>query len=121
MSLKVKTEQIRDGVITISLIGSIDKSTYPDFEAAADSVLNQNPIVIIFDMEYVDYINSMGARALLSSNKKMRRQNCEVLFLRIQPQIRKVFDILDTLPLMRIFDNPAELDDYLDSLLNLPG
>ena len=116
MSLKIRTEQKRDGVVTISLIGSIDRRTYPDFEAAADSVLNQNPNVIIFDMEYMDYINSMGAKALLNSNKKMSRQNCEVLFLRIQPHIKKVFDILDTLPLMQIFDSPAELDVYLDTL-----
>ena len=116
MSLKVTTEQERDGVITISLIGSIDRTTYSALEDAAESILNQKPNAIIFDMELMDYINSMGARALLSSRKKMTKQNCKVLFLKLQPHIKRVFKILDTLPLMQIFASPEELDDYLDTI-----
>ena len=121
MSLIVKIEQKRDGVITISLNGSIDRKTYLKLEAAADSIIKQKPNVIIFDMEFMDYINSLGAKALLSSRKKMINQNCKVLFLKLQPHIKRVFDILDTLPLMQIFESSEQLNDYLDTLLKESG
>ncbi len=121
MSLKVRTEQKRAGVTTISLIGSIDRRTYSILEEAADSLLNQKPNVTVFDMEFLDYINSMGARVLLNTKKRLNKQNCEVLFLRLQPNIEKVFDILDTLPVMQIFASPEELEDYLDTIQKESG
>ena len=114
MSLKVKTERNTGGVTNISLIGSIDRRSYSILQEAADAILSQKPKAVIFDMELLDYVNSMGARVLLSSRKKMTQQNCNVFFVKLQPHIKKVFEILDTLPLMQIFESRAELDDYLN-------
>ena len=89
MSLKVTTAQKRAGLITISLIGSIDRRTYSILEKEVDSIIHQKSDVIIFDMEFLDYINSMGARVLLRTKKRMKRRDGNVLFLKLQPQIKK--------------------------------
>ena len=34
--------------------------------------------------------------------------------MNLQPQIRKVFDIVSALPTMQVFKNIEELDEYLD-------
>jgi anti-anti-sigma factor len=116
MSLKVNVEQKRAGVITISPIGSIDARTYSVLEEKVDSILNEAPDVIIFDMEFLDYLNSMGVRVLLKTKKQMQKQNGKVIFMKLQPQIKKVFDILNALPSMQVFASIEELDNYLDTI-----
>jgi len=116
MSLKVTSTQTRPGIITISPIGSIDTRTYSILEEEVDSVLTENPDVIIFDMEFLDYINSMGVRVLLKARKQMNKSNGKVVFMKLQPQIQKVFDVLKALPSMRVFASIKELDNYLDAM-----
>jgi hypothetical protein len=36
--------------------------------------------------------------------------------MNLQPQIKKVFDIVNALPSMKIFASVDELDDYLDAI-----
>ena len=116
MSLKVNVDQKRAGVITVSPIGSIDARTYSILEEKVDSILNENPDVIIFDMEFLDYLNSMGVRVLLKAKKQMQKQNGKVVFMKLQSQIKKVFDILNALPSMQVFASIEELDNYLDAM-----
>jgi anti-anti-sigma factor len=116
MSLKVNVDQKRAGVITVSPIGSIDARTYSVLEEKVDSILNETPDVIIFDMEFLDYLNSMGVRVLLKTKKQMQKQNGKIIFMKLQPQIKKVFDILNALPSMQVFASIEELDRYLDAM-----
>jgi anti-anti-sigma factor len=81
-----------------------------------DSVLSQNPDVIIFDMEFLDYINSMGVRVLLKTKKEMKKKAGKVAFMKLQPQIKKVFDILNALPTMQVFASIEEMDNYLEAM-----
>ncbi|MEJ2729297.1 MAG: STAS domain-containing protein, partial [Deltaproteobacteria bacterium] len=81
-----------------------------------ESILSQMPDIIIFDLEFLDYINSMGVRVLLKTKKELAKNNGKIMFLRLQPQIRKVFDILNALPTLQVFTSIQELDDYLDAM-----
>jgi anti-anti-sigma factor len=116
MSLKVTSTEKRPGVITISPIGSIDARTHSILEENVDAVLSENPNVIIFDMEFLDYINSMGVRVLLNTKKQIQKDNGKIIFIRLQSQIKKVFDILNALPTMQVFASIEELDRYLDRM-----
>jgi anti-anti-sigma factor len=116
MPLKGTTAQKRPGVVTVSPIGSIDTNTYPLLEEQVDSVLKSPPDVIIFDLEFLDYINSMGVRVLLKTKKAMQRHNGKIVFMHLQPQIKKVFDILNALPTLKVFADMQELDNYLDAM-----
>ena len=114
MPLKVKSNQKRPGVIVVSPIGSINAGNHGVLEAKVDKILNAPPDVIIFDMEFVDYISSAGIRVLLKTKKTLRETNGRMLFMNLQPQIRKVFDILKAIPTMKVFASIQELDQYLD-------
>ena len=116
MSLKVTASHKRPRVFTISPIGAIDSKTHSILEEKVDSVLSEKPDVVIFDMEFLDYINSMGVRVLLKTKKQMKKSAGKVIFVKLQPQIQKVFDILNALPTMQVFASIEELDKYLDTM-----
>ena len=114
MSLKVKTDEKRPGVFVVSPIGSIDTNTHSVLDEKVEKVLGNSPDVIIFDMEFTDYINSTGIRVLLKTKKAMKTINGRMVFANLQPQIQKVFDILQAIPTLKVFANLQELDEYLD-------
>jgi anti-sigma B factor antagonist len=116
MSLKVNSGETRPGVFAVSPIGSLDGNTYKIFETTVEAVLKEMPDVIIFDLEFLDYINSMGVRVLLKTKKELEKNNGKIMFAHLQPQIRKVFDILNALPSLQVFTSIQELDQYLDTM-----
>jgi anti-sigma B factor antagonist len=116
MTLKVNSAETRPGVFNVSPIGSLDGNTYQILDGTVESILSQMPDIIIFDLEFLDYINSMGVRVLLKTKKELAKNNGKIMFLRLQPQIRKVFDILNALPTLQVFTSIQELDDYLDAM-----
>ena len=116
MALKVNTAIRRPGIFVVAPIGSIDGADRGMLQEKIDSVLKQNPDVIIFDMEFADYINSMGIRVLVKTKKTMKQRGGKIMFTNLQPQIQKVFEILNALPLLKVFANIQELDNYLDAM-----
>jgi anti-anti-sigma factor len=116
MALKVNTAVKRPGIFVVAPIGSIDASGNTIFQEKVTSVLNQNPDVIVFDMEFADYINSMGIRVLVKAKKAMKQHGGKIMFINLQPQIKKVFEILNALPSLNVFASIQELDSYLDAM-----
>ena len=116
MSLVVTTKEKKAGVFVISPVGSLDTRTYSILEKKVDYLLASSPMAMIFDMELVDYISSMGVRVILKAKKLMKRHSGYVLLINLQPQIQKVFDIIKALPSQQIFSTIEELDAYLDEM-----
>lgn len=116
MPLKVKSSTRGPGVMVVSPIGSIDANTYKILDEKIDDIFLHNPDVIIFDMEFVDYISSTGIRVLLKTKKALKETNGRMVFMKLQPQIQKVFDILKAIPTLKVFASIAELDNYLDAM-----
>lgn len=116
MALKINTAIRRPGIFVVAPIGSIDAAGHAIFQEKVTSVLNQNPDVIIFDMEFTDYINSMGIRVLVKTKKAMKQSGGKIMFINLQPQIKKVFEILNALPSLKVFASIQELDSYLDAM-----
>jgi anti-sigma B factor antagonist len=117
MALEVNTAIRSPGIFVVTPIGSIDGTDQGMLEEKIDSVLKQNPEVIIFDMERADYLNSMGIRVLVKTKNAMKQRGGKIAFINLQPQIKKVFDILNALPAFKVFANLQEFDDYLWSEL----
>jgi len=114
MPLKVKSTTRGAGVFVISPIGSIDAHTHSVLEEKVDEILAQQPDVIIFDMEFADYISSTGIRVLLKTKKALKATDGRMVFMNLQPQIQKVFDILKAIPSLKVFASIEELDKYMD-------
>ena len=114
MALTVKSNEKGPGVFVILAIGSLDSNTYQALDEEVNSLLEKSAKMIVFDMEYLDYISSAGISVILRARKGLKKQNGEVMMVNLQPQIKKVFEIIKALPSQGIFKNIQELDDYLD-------
>ena len=114
MPLKVTVAPKRPGVMVVAPIGAIDASTYTILEDKVDQALKEAPDVIIFDMEFADYISSTGIRVLLKTKKALQETDGKMVFMNLQPQIKKVFEILQAIPTLKVFASIEELDNYLD-------
>jgi len=55
-------------------------------------------------------------REIFKAQKAQKMVQGKMVFLNLKPQIRKVFDIVNALPFMRIFSSLQEMDDYLDAM-----
>ncbi|MCU0561164.1 MAG: STAS domain-containing protein [Desulfobacterales bacterium] len=116
MTLNVKVSPRQPGVFVVAPIGAIDAAGNPIFQERINTVVAQRPDVVIMDMEFTDYINSMGLRALFAAKKSLQAYGGKIVYMRLQPQIRKVFDILGALPSLKVFASVQELDSYLDAM-----
>ena len=55
-------------------------------------------------------------RVILVTQKAMKAAGGEMALTNLQPQIRKVFEIIMALPSMNVFEDVAELDRYLTGI-----
>ena len=71
---------------------------------------------MVLDLKDLEYLSSAGVRVILKTREAMKKVNGKLVFMNLQPQIRKVFDIINALPSMQVFKSIEELDEYLDAI-----
>lgn len=116
MSLRVNSKEKQPGVFVISCDGSLNTNTYTMLENRLNLIFEGHPKLIVFDMENLDYISSMGVRAVLNTQKKMKSLNGSSKMMNLKPQVEKVFEIINALPSDQVFSTEAEMDEYLDKI-----
>jgi anti-sigma B factor antagonist len=114
MSLKVNSSEKMPRVFILYPVGSLDSNTYGVLEKKVEYLLSEGQAKhITFDMAGVDYISSMGVRVVLKAQKQLRQLGGSLTMMNLQPQIKKVFEIINALPSMQVFSSIQELDGYL--------
>jgi anti-sigma B factor antagonist len=117
MSLTVTSKERQPGVFVISPMGSLDTKTHTILEKKIDYLLTDGAaMVITLDMTGVEYISSMGVRVVLKAKKDLDRRGGSLMMANLQPQIKKVFEIINAMPSLQIFSSIQELDDYLTEM-----
>jgi len=116
MPLKVSSTEKEPGVFMIIPEGSLDTNTYSILEKRVDMILEGQPRVIALDMAHINYISSMGVRVVIKTRKALKQHDGNLVVLNLQPQVRKVFEIINALPSEQVFASTEELDQYLDRM-----
>jgi anti-sigma B factor antagonist len=116
MDLNVSIQQKAPNGFIVSLEGSLDSYTHPLLQDKIDEFLNEATDTITFDMEKLEYISSAGIRVVLKTRNALEENNGDLLIVNMKPKIEKVFDIINALPLMKVFTSIKELDEYLDNI-----
>lgn len=115
MSLKVEVIKEHEGAFTIVPEGAIDSETYSELEIKINSVLSASTKLFVFDMQKVNYISSMGLGVIFKTKETLEKNGGSIIITSLQPQVKKVFDILKALP-QRIFKNMEEVDAYITQI-----
>ena len=58
-------------------------------------------------------MTSAGIRLFFMAMKQQKQHGGQASFVNLQPQFKEVFDIMGSLPNVKIFSDNAELDAYL--------
>ena len=113
MALSITTDDPQHSTKRVRLQGRLDSDTAPALNQRLDTMLQGDIQRIIFDLQDLSYISSAGLRSIFKAKKALAAVHGKVLLVHPQPQVRKVFDIINALPSLSVFASYEEMDDYL--------
>jgi anti-anti-sigma factor len=118
MRIKIEPYADKDGFYKVIPHGSIDFTTYQEFDKKVKPLVVPPLKGLIIDLADVDYISSSGLGSLLSIKKAIIKINGQLIFCNLKPQIKKLFEVLKSLPTENVFENIEEADNYLYRMIN---
>jgi len=116
MALSLKVTEREKGVYVAAINGRIDSDNYTSFEEQIKPVLSTAPRILVLDMTNLDYISSAGLGVIFYARKTIESKGGTLIMSNLQPQIRKVFEIVKALPKESVFESIEEVDQYLDNI-----
>ncbi len=116
MSLEITiTPEVNNGK-RISIAGSLDSNTSPDLQQSIDTEIDDSVSTTILDFKNLDFLSSAGLRVIFKTKKIMDNSGGKFLLVNLQPQIKKVFEIIKALDGMNVFKDQNEMDAYLTAI-----
>lgn len=116
MSLEIVITPEANNGKRISIAGSLDSNTAPELQQSIDTEINDSVSATILDFKDLDFLSSAGLRVIFKAKKFMDNSGGKFLMVNLQPQIKKVFEIIKALDGMNVFKNQAEMDAYLTAM-----
>jgi len=102
----------------VSLAGSLDTDTAQQLQEKIDQEIDSTVHIVIMDLKRLEFISSAGLRVIFKAKKQMDNHHGRFMLLNLQPQVRKVFDIIKALDGMNVFRSQEEMDEYLIAMQN---
>lgn len=118
MPLEISITDQPGGIKRIAIAGSLDTDTAPQLQDEIDSNISGDVSTTIVDFKDLDYLSSAGLRVIFKAKKVMDASGGKFLLVNLQPQIKKVFEIIKALDGMNVFKNQDEMDEYLTDMQN---
>jgi anti-sigma B factor antagonist len=100
----------------ISLAGSLDTDTAAQLQDKIDHEIDSTVHMVIMDLKRLEFLSSAGLRVIFKTKKYMDSHEGKFMLLNLQPQVRKVFDIIKALDGMNVFKSQEEMDEYLTAM-----
>ena len=116
MSLEIVITPEANNGKRISISGSLDSNTAPELQQSIDTEINDSVSATIIDFKDLDFLSSAGLRVIFKTKKLMDNNAGKFLMVNLQPQIKKVFEIIKALGSMNVFKDQAEMDEYLTAM-----
>ena len=113
MGLKIKIDRREEGTFTVFLDGPIDSETYIILDKEVEAILSEATRVVIFDMQGVNYISSMGVSAIIKTRQAVEKNKGLFIMVNLQPQVKKVLEIVAALPELSFFAGLDEADEFI--------
>ena len=118
MSLEITVTPEENNGKRVSIAGSLDSNTAPQLQQSINAEINDSVSTTIIDFKDLDFLSSAGLRVIFKTKKMMDNNGGKFLLVNLQPQIKKVFEIIKALDGMNVFKDQDEMDDYLAAMQN---
>ena len=113
MALKITPIQKNAHTVSFTLSGQFDSEAAPALDQQIQKALGDGANIIILDMASLKMITSAGVGVVMKTQTSLAKRGGELMMLNMQPQIKKVFEIVRLLPTLQVFDDTQEMDNYL--------
>ena len=113
--MELDTRRVGDSIV-VRPQGRIDHATADAFSAALATPVAQCTAAgpgVVLDMSGVEYISSVGLRALMVAAKQVKTQDGRIAVAALTPMVREVFQISRFHLVFNLFD---DVDAALESL-----
>lgn len=113
--LRIEPAPPQNGIQRVAVSGRLDTRSYPELDQALDPLLDDERVSsLVLDLEGLNYINSAGIRSLERVRRALAARHRAVLLVNPQPQVRKVLDVVEAVPVEEVFASYEEADAYFD-------
>lgn len=102
--MNIATESLGN-VIILKPAGRIDQNSAQDFQEALLATLEGSQQAIAIDMSGVDFLSSIGLRALMMGHKKAQTTGARLALFGLTPVVREVFAISRFDTVLRCFES----------------
>ena len=93
MNFDIKTEQLGDGRLLISLAGEVDLYTAPEFKQQLLEVIGQGAKTVLVDLTDTTFIDSTTLGVLVGGVKRLRPNGGQLALVCDDRNITKIFEI----------------------------
>jgi len=115
MSLQVDVRE-ENNHARLVVAGRLDGSTAPRLDGVVATLLKKPISMLMFDFSDLEYISSAGLRVIFKAQKVLKTRHGSCALVNMQPQIRRVFEIVNALPDLTVFASYEEMDEYLSAM-----
>ncbi len=103
----------QEGVVVISVSGSMDALTAPVLSDYISQQVNAGKPKLVLDMTNLEYTSSAGLRVLLGGVKEARQHTGDLRLAGLRPNVRKVLDMSGFTSILKTFpDGAAAVQSY---------
>lgn len=113
MKLTIEATRTEPGAVTLTLRGPLDGQTCTLLDREVGLALSEPIGAMVLDLTGVNFVTSAGIATILKARTSLTEKKADLAMVGMQPQVRKAFEIIRVLPLLKVFRDQAELDDYL--------
>ena len=110
------TNRAQGDTIVVAPTGRVDHATAADFERAVVPFLDPatGPRAgLVFDLERVTYVSSVGLRVLMIASKSLRARGARIAVAAMQPVVAEILDICRFGAVVEVFPT---VDAALDAM-----
>lgn len=102
MIMEVNYDQIDENTLLIKFEGKLNIENYLEPFKKVEQVAEDGLKNIIFDIENMSFMDSSGLRVFIQAKKKLGQNEGKVLICKMRDNIKKIFDLTDTLSLFEL-------------------
>ena len=118
MSLTIDKTRNQSSAATFVLKGELNNQTSGQLNHAIASMLETPTKTLVLDMKEISFISSTGIGVIVKTRNALKQRGSHLTMVNIQPQIKRVFDIMQLTPILKVCEDQEELDTYLATIQN---
>ncbi len=118
MSLTIDKTKNESLAAVFVLKGELNNQTSCQLHRAISPMLDAPAKALVLDMKEISFITSTGIGVIVKTRNTLKQKGSDLTMVNIQPQVKRVFDIMQLTPILKVCEDQEELDSYLSTIQN---